>query len=705
MKNSYYILFILSILIIIIHRKVPKRIKYPLSKVEEVYDVYFDTTINDPYRWLEDNYSNETKSWVIKQNAVTNSYMRRINHTRNIKNRLKEIWNYPWQSAPFSRGERLYFYLNEGLQDQSILFEKISETADPEVLIDPNKFSSDGKTSLSDIYFSNDNRYLGYSISNSGSDWKEFYILDLRTKNLLKDRLKWIKFSGMSWKDNGFYYTRYPEKNEKNELSGTNENGKVYYHKLGTLQENDELIYYNPETPRISPYISVTKDERFIFLYQYLGTYGNSLFFRDTRKTENGWSAIIDDYNSEITVMNHLSGMIIAITDRNAPNKKIVRIDPEYPEEDNWITLISGTANSTLESANIVGNKIFVHFTNDVISQWKAYNLDGIYLYDIQMPGKGIVNGFLGDKDDIITWYTFNNLITPQKIYQYDTRTNSSTLYLESKSTFNSNEYIMKQEFYLSKDGTRIPIFIAHKKNLSLDNKRPTLLYGYGGFNISVKPNFNKALTILFENNCVYAVANIRGGNEYGETWHSNGMLLNKQNVFNDFIAAAEYLFIEGYTDPDYLAIRGRSNGGLLIGAVLNQNPQICRVAFPEVGVMDMLRYEQFTIGHAWSVEYGSVKFMKHFYNLLGYSPLHNIKSKTHYPSILIYTADHDDRVVPAHSFKYAATMQSAQAGNSPILLRVAKNIGHGRGRATKDIINEYAEKWGFMFYEMGLSP
>ena len=420
MKNSYYLLVILSILIIILHHEAPLNIRYPVTKQKKVYDTYFDTTITDPYRWLEDDHSKETKAWVIKQNSLTSSYMRRIPHIMKIKNRLREIWNYPWQSAPFIKGDKLYYYRNEGLQNQSILYVQAKEGHIPDVLLDPNKFSSDGSIALGGIYFSNDDRYLGYSLSSSGSDWQEFFIMDLSTKKLLKDKLKWIKFSGMSWLNNGFYYTRMPEQDEENKYSATNEQSKVYYHKLGTLQESDELIFYNPETPRISPYVVVTEDERFLLLYQYSGTYGNSLAFRDIRKVETGWTNIIDDFNSEINVLDHADGFIIAITDRNATNKKIVSIDPDHPHYKNWVTIVKGTNEAVIESANIVGNRLFVHFTRDILSEWKVYKLDGSYLYDIKAPGKGIINGFEGNQEQSSTWYTFNNLITPEMIYQYD---------------------------------------------------------------------------------------------------------------------------------------------------------------------------------------------------------------------------------------------------------------------------------------------
>tara|TARA_B100000686_G_C16799642_1_gene985047 strand:- start:1890 stop:4007 length:2118 start_codon:yes stop_codon:yes gene_type:complete len=704
MKNTYYLLILLLILTSILHQEYPQKVSYPATKKEKIFDTYFDTIIADPYRWLEDENSSMTKAWITKQNSLTSSYFRRISHFRKIKNRLREIWNYPWHGVPFIKGNKIYYYANNGLENHPVLYVQENEDVEPDIILDPNKFSTDGTISLSGIYFSNDNRYMGYSLSISGSDWREFFIMDLNTKKVLDDRLKWIKFSGMSWHKNGFYYTRYPEQKGDNELTMANEYSKVFYHKIGTHQESDELIYYNHETPRISPYVISSNDEEYLFLYKYQGTYGNSLAFRDLRKNEHGWTSIIDDFNSEIRIIDYADGLFFVITDRLAPNKRILTIDPDYPEEKNWTTLLNGSEDLIIHSCNIIGKKLFVHFTKNVLSIWKVFDLKGNYLYDIDLPGNGIIDGFDGNQNQTVTWYTFNNIITPETIYKYDISNNNNTLYKESESYFKSEDYVLKQEFYKSNDSTEIPIFIAHKKDLNLDNQRPTLLYGYGGFNISMKPYFNKALTIILENDGVYALANIRGGNEFGENWHKDGMLLNKQNVFDDFIGAAEYLFIKGYTDSNYLAIHGRSNGGLLIGAILNQNPQLCRVAFPDVGVMDMLRYEKFTIGYAWSVEYGSVNNRDDFNNLLSYSPLHNIITGTHYPSVLIYTADHDDRVVPAHSFKYAATMQNAQTGDDPILIRVSKNSGHGRGRSTKQIINEYSEKWAFMFYEMGIN-
>ena len=703
MKNPFIILFLMFIFIISLHHIAPQKINYPFSNQEPFIDHYFDTTIVDPYRWLEDDYSSKTKYWVKKQNALTNKYLRKISYRKKLEKRLKEFWDYPTMSIPFKEGGKTYYYQNNGLQNQAVLYVKDSLSSEPKVLINPNTFSKDGSVALRGTYFSKNNKFMGYSISKSGSDWTEFFILDLETNKLIKDHLDWIKFSGMSWHGDGFYYTRYPKPEDKNQYSASNENSKVYYHLLGTSQDADELVFYDPNTPRISPWITSSNDERFLFLYRSKGTYGNSLYFRDTWNNASGWTKIIDDYESEIRIIDHYNGLFIAETDRNSPYSKIVSIDPDNSGEKFWKTLITGTKIEVINNVNLVGGKLIVHFTKDVLSDWKAYNLDGDFLYKIDLPGKGIVNGFNGHQDENITWYSFNNFVTPTEIYEYDVTENSSKKYKKSEANFDSDDYVMRQEFYLTKDSTLIPIFIAHKKGLVFDMERPTLLYGYGGFNIPIKPYFNKSNIILLESGGVYASANIRGGSEYGQEWHEGGMLLNKQNVFDDFIYAAKYLFKEGITSPEFLAIRGGSNGGLLVGAVINQRPDLFRVAFPEVGVMDMLRDEKFTIGHAWAGEYGTVKEEIFFKNLVEYSPIHNISKDLEYPSILIYTADHDDRVVPAHSFKYAATLQSLQEEGNPKLIRIAESTGHGAGKPTRKIIKEEADKWSFMFYEMGI--
>ena len=705
MNNIYVRLSVLIILITILHRFAPNPLKYPKTKLSSnIIDVYHGISIEDEYRWLEDDNSKQTKAWVQKQNAFTDRYLRKIPYRKKIQKRLTELWDYPTLSMPFIKGNKVYFYKNDGLQNQSVLYVKNSvydSDSTASIIIDPNEFSTDGTVSLGGIYFSNDNKYLGYSIQRSGSDWREFHIKDLSTGNNLSDHLKWIKFSGMSWSGDGFYYNSFPKPNEGGELSDINQNSKVFYHKIGTSQREDTIIFSDPNNPKISSYPSTTDDGRFLMIYRTKGTYGQSLMVSDLNKPDNEFINIVSDYSSEISIIDHVDGKLIAITDRNAPKKKVVLIDPFNPKESSWKTIIPEQDN-VLSSINRIGGKLITHYMEDIISKWIIFDIDGKQIKEISLPGSGVSYGFGGNNNQTISWYSFQSLVHPPTIYIYNLSNYTSNVYYESKAKFDKSKYILKQNFYTSKDGTRISIFIAHDKNLVLDNMRPTLLYGYGGFNITKKPYFNKTLSIIFENGGVYALANIRGGGEYGQEWHEAGMLDKKQNVFNDFIAAGEFLITEGYTSPERLAIRGGSNGGTLIGAVINQKPNLFRVAFPEVGVMDMLRYEKFTIGWAWAVEYGSVKNKKDCENLLTYSPLHNIKEQT-YPSVLVYTSDHDDRVVPAHSFKYASRLQNHQTSDDPILIRIGSSTGHGAGRPTKMKIKEYAEKWAFMFYEMGV--
>ena len=705
MNNIYLKLVGLFIVITFLHRFAPTPLKYPKTeKSKNIIDIYHGDSIEDEYRWLEDDNSMQTKAWVQKQNAFTDRYMRKISFRKKIKDRLTELWDYPTLSMPFIKNNNVYFYKNDGLQNQSVLYVKkniYDSDSIASVVIDPNTFSNDGTESLGGIYFSNDNKYLGYSVQKSGSDWREFYIQDLSTGSNLKDHIKWVKFSGMSWSGDGFFYTTFPKPNEGEELSKVNENSKVYYHKIGSKQIEDKLIFYDPANPKISPYASTTSDGRFLIIYRSKGTYGQSLMVKDLDKPDSDLINLIDDYTSETNIIDHINGKLIAITDRNAPKRTVVLIDPNNPKESNWVTLIPENKD-VLTSVNLLNGNLIAHYMVDVISQWRMFDIEGNKIKDISLPGPGISSGFGGDNEQNFTWYRFESLVHPPTIYIYDLNSHSSKIYYDSKANFNKDKYILKQDFYISKDGTKIPIFIAHDRDLVLDNLRPTLLYGYGGFNISIKPYFNKTIPIILENKGVYASANIRGGGEYGQEWHEAGMLNNKQNVFDDFISAAEYLIKQGYTSTETLAIRGGSNGGTLVGAVINQKPNICRVAFPEVGVMDMLRYEKFTIGWAWAVEYGSVENKDYFMNLLSYSPLHNIK-KMNYPSVLVYTADHDDRVVPAHSFKYVAKLQQNQISNDPILIRVGTSTGHGAGKPTKKVIEEYAEKWAFMFHEMGI--
>ena len=706
MKNVYLKLILLVIVISLVHQIAPVPLKYPkTNKSKNITDIYHGKIIEDEYRWLEDDNSKLTKAWVQKQNAFTDRYLRKIPYRKKIEKRLTELWNYPTLSMPFIKGDKIYFYKNDGLQNQSVFYTK-SNIDEPDslatVVIDPNKLSNDGTVALSGIYFSNDYKYLGYSISKSGSDWREFYIKDLSTGDKLKDHLTWIKFSGMSWAGDGFYYNAFPKPEKGKELSQLNQSSKIYYHRLGESQDNDMVIFSDPENPQISNYPSTTNDGRFLMIYRTKGTYGRSLMVKDLKKAKSEFIKIVNDYKSDISVIDHIDGKLLAITDRNAAKKKVVLIDLNNPGESDWVTIIPENKN-VLTSVNMIDGKLVAHYMVDIISEWVIFDINGKMIKKVDLPGPGISYGFGGDNEQSLSWYRFESLVHPPTVFSFDFDDYSSKVYYKSKAKFDSESYVMKQEFYSSKDGTKIPIFIAHDKNIVLDGNRPTLMYGYGGFNISQKPYFNKTIPFILENGGVYAIACIRGGSEYGQEWHEAGMLDNKQNVFDDFIAGGEFLITEGYTSPDRLAIRGGSNGGTLVGAVINQRPNLFRVAFPEVGVMDMLRYEQFTIGWAWAVEYGTVKEKNDFENLLSYSPLHNIKNRS-YPSVLVYTADHDDRVVPAHSFKYAAKLQNHQIHDEyPILIRIGTSTGHGAGKSTKKRIKEYAEKWAFMFYEMGV--
>lgn len=705
-KNIYIRLFTLIIAIVLLHKYAPTPLKYPNTKMSNnISDKYHGKEIEDEYRWLEDENSSQTEAWIQKQNAFTNRYIRKISFRKKIEKRLTDLWNYPTISLPFKKGKKVYFYKNNGLQNQSILYAKNRiEDADSsaKVIIDPNNFSKDGGTSLSGIYFSNDNKYLGYAISNSGSDWREFFIKDLSTGKNLSDHLEWIKFSGMSWAESGFYYNAFPKPTDGRELSDINQSSKVFFHKLGTSQSDDSLIFSDLTNPKISNYPSTTNDGRFLIIYRTKGTYGNALLVKDLNNADSEFVSIVDDFTSEIDIIDNIGGKLIAITDRNAAKKKVVLIDFKNPNEKNWVTTIPEN-NNILTSVNLVNDKLVAHYMVNVLSSWIIHDINGEIIKKVELPGPGISYGFHGNKGQSVSWYVFESLVHPPTIFMYDFESLISSTYYESKAKFDKNRFIMKQDFYFSKDGTRIPIFIAHEKKLVLDNMAPTLLYGYGGFNISEKPYFNKTIPVILENGGVYAIACIRGGGEYGQDWHSQGMLSRKQNVFDDFISAAEFLMVQGFTSTEKLAIQGGSNGGTLIGAVINQRPDLFQVAFPEVGVMDMLRYEKFTIGWAWAVEFGSVENEKDFENLLSYSPLHNIK-KASYPSVLIYTADHDDRVVPAHSYKYAAKLQKNQMSDAnPILIRIGTKTGHGAGKSTKARIRETAEKWAFMFYEMGI--
>ncbi len=678
------------------------QIKYPETKKVDVTDNYHGTIVADPYRWLEDDKSDETKAWVEEQNKITFDYLNKIPFREKIKNRLTEIFNYPKYGAPFRAGNKYYFFKNDGLQNQSVLYVKETLESKEEVFLDPNKFSEDGTKSLTTISFSDDGKYLVYGVSSGGSDWNEFFVMNAETKELLSDHLKWIKFSGAAWKGNGFYYSRYPEP-QGSELSTKNEFSKVYYHKIGTKQEEDVLIYEDPSKPKRGFSAQTTDDERFLIIYQTEGTSKNAFMVKDLSDDKSKFVTIIDDFENNYSVIDNIEDKLLVRTDYNAPNYKVVLIDPQNPSKENWTEVIPESKN-VLQSVRIIGGKIIATYLQDVAHHAYIFDLNGKPEGEIKLPGLGTVS-FSGRRDDNIAFYTFTSFTSPGTIYKSDISTKSSELFRQIELNFDFDNYETKQVFYPSKDGTKIPMFIVHKKGLKLDGNNPTYLYAYGGFNASMLPSFSFSRLILLENNGVFALANIRGGGEYGEEWHRAGMLDKKQNVFDDFIAAAEYLIKEGYTNPNKLAIAGGSNGGLLIGAVINQRPDLFKVALPAVGVMDMLRFHKFTIGYYWIVEYGSSDDPKQFEYLYKYSPLHNIKEGLNYPAVLVTTADHDDRVVPAHSFKYIATLQEKYKGENPVLIRIETKAGHGAGKPTTKIIEELTDVWSFIFYNFNIEP
>jgi prolyl oligopeptidase len=677
-------------------------IEYPESAKVDTVDNYFGIEIADPYRWLEDDMSEETMVWVDAQNEVTFAYLDSIKFRDEIRNRLENLWNYPKQGLPFKEGDFWYVSKNDGLQAQSVIYQKESLTAEPKVFINPNEFSDDGSVALSGLSFSKDGKYCAYRISRGGSDWNEIYVIDVENDKLMNDHLKWIKFSGMSWKGDGFYYSRYDEPKEGDELKGKNQNNKVYFHKVGTEQSEDKLIYQDPEKPLYSWGVGTSYDEKLLFLYgNNPNGKGNSLAYKVVG--EDMFKTIEASYDYDIGVVGRIGDKLYLRTNKNAPKYKLIAFNL-LKNKIEFETIIPESEN-VLQGVRVAGQKLLASFMENATSKAIVYNPDGSVKHEIELPGIGTLAGFSTEVESDLAFFSFTSFTFPNTSYKYNLETNESELYEKSQIDFNIEEYETKQVFYKSKDGTEIPMFIVHKKGIELNGKNPTLLYGYGGFNISLTPNFSIANLILLENGGVYAMPNLRGGGEYGEEWHEAGTQLNKQNVFDDFIAAAEYLIENKYTSSEYLGISGGSNGGLLVGPCMTQRPELFKVAFPAVGVLDMLRYHKFTIGYFWAPDYGTSEDSAMFQYLLKYSPLHNVEEGVCYPATMITTADHDDRVVPAHSFKFAAELQSKQACSNPTLIRIQKKAGHGAGKSTDVIINENADKWAFMFYNMGVIP
>ncbi len=683
------------------HKKnsVPK-VEYPETKKCDTVDHYFGVAVPDPYRWLEDDYSEETANWVKAQNEVTDKFLSQIPYREKMKQHLKDIMNYPKEGAPWKKGDRYFFYRNDGLQNQSVLYYKNSLDGKAVELLDPNKLSNDGTVALSTLGISDDGNYLGYAISRNGSDWQEIYVKNITTGEVLSDHLVWVKFSGIAWKDDGFFYSRFPE--PKNELSGVNENGKLYYHKVGTDQKEDKLAYEDRTNPNLS-FSAEVVNKRYLVIYGSESTSGNSLYYKDLSNPNTQFVKLVTDFKDDYSVVDEIDGNFLVFTNHDAPAYKLVKIPLDNPT--NWTDVIP-QSKDILTGVSHLGKKLIANYNKDAHSVVKIFDENGKFLDNLDNDIIGSIGGFGGEAEDTETFYTVTSYITPAAIYRYDVTNNKSTIYKKSEIKFNSDEYVTEQKFFTSKDGTKVPMFITYKKGTKMNGKNPTLLYGYGGFNISLTPSFSTTRILWLEQGGVLAVVNLRGGGEYGKEWHEAGTKMKKQNVFDDCIAAAEYLIAQGYTSKEKLALQGGSNGGLLVGAVVNQRPDLFAVAIPQVGVMDMLRYHKFTIGRYWATDYGTSEDSKEMFEYLyKYSPLHSIQNGKEYPAILVTTADHDDRVVPAHSFKYAAALQNSDIGDKPHLIRIESNAGHGGGKPLDKTIEEVTDMFSFIFFNMGVEP
>ncbi len=679
------------------------QIKYPETKKVDQVDDYFGTKVSDPYRWLEDDKSAETAAWVAAENKITQDYLSKIPFREQVRKRLEEMWNYPKYSSPFKEGEYYYYYKNDGLQNQSILYRQPGLNGTPEIFIDPNKMSKDGTAAVSTPSFTKNKKYAAYMIAQAGSDWQEAYVMDVATKKVLDDKIQWIKFSGLSWKgDDGFYYSRYPEADETKKMTNQNQNQKLYYHKLGTPQSEDVLIYEDKEHPLRSVGGGLTEDERFLLIHQSEGTSGSQIWVKDMKNPNSSFILLIKGFDTNAGVIDNDGDRILVRTNADAPNYKVVSIDPKNPSKENWQTIIL-TRTNFLQSVGTAGGKLFLTYLEDASSRVYQTNYKGVLEREIKLPGIGTAGGFDGNREDNELFYTYSSFNYPPAIFHYTISNGQTELFRKAEAKINADNYQTVQSFFTSKDGAKVPMFITYKKGLKLNGNNPTLIYGYGGFNIPSTPGFSISNAFFLEQGGVYVLVNLRGGNEYGEAWHKAGMLQNKQNVFNDFIGAAEFLIKTKYTNPQKLAMRGGSNGGLLVGAVMTQRPDLFRVAIPQVGVMDMLRYHTFTIGHAWATEYGRSDKEEDFKNLIKYSPLHNLRKGVKYPATLVTTADHDDRVVPAHSFKFAATLQEDNAGANPTLIRIETKAGHGGGKPTSKQIDEASDIWSFVMYNLGM--
>lgn len=703
MKKTGLILLITAMALTACEPK-QEKINYPETKKVDTTDVYFGVSVADPYRWLEDDNSAETAEWVKAENVVTDNYLAKIPFRADLKNRLTEIMDYPKYGSPFKKAGKYFFYKNDGLQNQAVLYVQDSLNSEPKVLLDPNTLSTDGTVALGSISISKDGKYLVYSVSKAGSDWSELFVKNIETGEMLPDHIEWVKFSGMSWKGDGFYYSAYDAPKAGGALSNVNEYHKVFYHKIGDKQGQDILVFEDKQHPLRNSGVSVDDDQKYLFLSQTESTSGNTLAFKEIANAKSGFTPIVDNFESDNDIIEVIDGKFLMVTTKDAPNKRVVWVDPKNPSSDKWVDVIPEDKN-VLSSVDLVGGKIITTYLQDASSHSYVNDMTGKRLYEVEFPGLGTVGGFSGDKDEKEAFYVFTSFTFPSTIYKYNVDTNTSELYRKSDVKFNPEDFVTEQVFFTSKDGTKVPMFLTYKKGLKKDGNNPTLVYGYGGFNISLTPSFSVNRIPFLENGGIYVMVNLRGGGEYGKAWHTAGTQMQKQNVFDDFIGATEHLIKEKYTNPGKVAIHGGSNGGLLVGASMLQRPDLFKVAVPAVGVLDMLRYHKFTIGWAWAGDYGTSADSKEMFDYLkAYSPLHNVKENVEYPATLIMTADHDDRVVPAHSFKFAAELQAKQTGTNPVLIRIESNAGHGAGKPTAKVIEEQTDMWAFIMYNLGMN-
>ena len=675
-------------------------IKYPHPRKDNVVDNYFGNKIADPYRWMENDTTAEREAWMKEESKITEDYLSKIPFRDKIKKRLAKLYDFEKCTTPFKKGNYIFYYKNNGTQNQSLLYVQDGANAAPRILLDPNTLSKEGTTSISVTAVSNDRKYFAYGISKAGSDWNEFYVIDIASGKQLSDTLKWIKFSAIAWKGNGFFYTGYSAPKKGQALTESNESSRIYYHRIGTLQSADSIAFEDKEHAKRTIEADVTHDEKYLSIIESETTDGNNLLVKDLTKKGAPFLTLVNDFTSDNNIIDDNGSVLTIFSNRNAPKYKVISVDLEHPDEASWKTILP-EQDYLMQSASMCNGNIAVSYLKDVTVHFCMYDVNGKQLNEIQLPGMG--NGdFSSEKDDSIAFYSFTNYTTPSTIFKYNAATNQSAVFFKPKADFNSDDYETKQVFYPSKDGTKIPMFIVYKKGTLMNGNTPCFLYAYGGFNISILPAFSPSVALFLENGGIYAVPNLRGGGEYGEKWHEAGTKLNKQNVFDDFIAAAQYLIDNKYTSHDKLAIHGRSNGGLLIGATMTERPDLAKVAIPTVGVLDMLRYHKFTIGWSWAGDYGTSDDSVQFHNLIKYSPLHNVRDVA-YPATLVTTADHDDRVVPAHSLKFIATLQEHQKGKEPVLVRIDHNAGHGSGKPLSKQIDEFGDMWSFVFYNLGM--